>query len=179
MLLSVLLLAGRCQQPPNSAGGPHPKIAPARTGDPAAESNIIRVSKFFSADPWLSFANDGSGKVDGVRITVYLEGPSAPKGVFGTGTIVVDMYRIDYEKHGRENAVQVHKWELPSDAAYPWRAKEKTGMGWGYSLRLQWPAEIDVQGRHVAFVVRYVREDGRVINSSRQVIRVPGVGVTP
>jgi hypothetical protein len=179
MLLSVLLLTGRCEQPSNSAGGPPRKSAPARAGDPGAESNIIRVSKFFSADPWLSFASDGSGKIDGVRITVYLEGPSAPKGVFGTGTIVVDMYRIEYEKHGRETVTPVYKWELPPDKAYPWRAKEKTGMGWGYSLRLQWPATVDVVGKQVAFVVRYVREDGQAINSSRQVVKVPGQGVTP
>jgi hypothetical protein len=163
----------------SSDGSASPWRSDSRAGDPVAESNIIRVSKFFSADPWLSFANDGSGKIDGLRITVYLEGPNAPKGVFGDGTIIVEMYRLDYDKHGRETASPVYKWEMPPDKAYPWRAKKATGMGWGYGLRLQWPAELDVQGRQVAFVVRYVRKDGRMVNSSRQVVKVPGPGVTP
>jgi hypothetical protein len=178
-LAAVLVSALHCEQPVAREGTAAPvKSSPAAV-EPITESNIIRVSKFFSADPWLSFASDGSGKVDGVRITVYLEGPSAPKGVFGDGTMVVEMYRLDTDKHGRETATSVYKCELPPEQAYPWRAKKPTGMGWGYGLRLQWPAELDVQGKQVAFVVRYLRTDGRVVSSSRQVVKVPAPGVTP
>lgn len=144
-----------------------------RADDPMMESNIIRVIKFFSADPWLCFNSDGTGRVDGVRLTVYLEGTRQPKGVFGTGTIIVEMYRLDQDARGKESAALVHKWELSSSDAYPWRAKKPTGMGWGYGLRLQWPAELNVAGRQVAFVVKYRREDGGLVSSSRQVVRVP------
>ncbi len=144
-----------------------------RAEDPGMESNIIRVNKFFSADPWLCFNNDGTGRVDGVRLTVYLEGASQPKGVFGNGSILVEMYRLDRDAKGSESAALLHSWELPPHEAYPWRAKRPTGMGWGYGLRLPWPDELDVAGRQVAFLVKYRRDDGRLLSSSRQVLRVP------
>lgn len=149
------------------------------TGEGPIESNIVRVNKFFSQTPWLSFDSDGSKNVDGVSFTVYLEGPNEPKGVFGTGTIVINMYRLDIDPTGRETAVPVHEWVLPSDQAYPWRAKNRTALGWGYGLRLQWPREVKVSGKQIAIVVKYVREDGRTISSSRQVLKVPVSGATP
>jgi len=145
--------------------------------DPSMESNIIRVNKFFSADPWLSFDGEGAGKVDGVRCTVYLESAKQPKGVFGDGTIVVDMYRLDGAPSGGKMLTHVFKWELSPQEAYPWRAKKETMMGWGYGLRLNWGKGQDVAGRRVAFVVRYIRNDGRLISSSRQVLKVPIRGV--
>jgi hypothetical protein len=153
--------------------------APPPADEIAAESNIIRVNKFFNADPWLSFKNDGTGKIDGIRITVYLEGAGRPKGVFGDGTLLVEMYRLDRDRRGQEEATLVHKWELPPERAYAWRAKKETGMGWGYGLRLPWPDDLEVEGRQIAFVVKYVRADGGVISSSRQVVKVPSRQAAP
>jgi hypothetical protein len=178
-LASLLAMTVHCEQPSAAKWPPASKENSQRSEGPGTQSNIIRVSKFLSADPWLSFATDGSGRLDGVRITVYLEGPSEPKGVFGDGTIIVELYRLDYDKHGRETVTPAYKWELPPDKAYPWRAKQATGMGWGYGLRLQWPAELDLQGKQVAFVVKYLRTDGRLVSSSRQVVKVPGPGAAP
>ena len=140
------------------------------------ESNIVRVNKFFSQAPWLSFKNDGSKKVDGVSFSLYLEGPSAPKGVFGTGTIVVSMYRLDTDPLGKEVATQVKEWVMTADEAYPWRAKKQTALGWGYGLRLNWGDDVNVAGKQVAIVAKYIREDGRTISSSRQVLKVPPSG---
>jgi hypothetical protein len=173
ILPALLLCTAGCEQPVTPVGGRSTPPASPKPGDGPVESNIIRVNKFLSADPWLCFNSDGSGRIDGFRITVYLEGAGKPKGVFGTGTIIVEMYRIDRDQRGRESAHPVHKWELPADQAYPWRAKEASGMGWGYGLRLQWSSDLDLAGRTVAFVVKYVREDGVVISSSRQVVKVP------
>lgn len=150
-----------------------------KAGDPGMESNIIGVTKFFAATPWLVFNSDGSGRVDGVKFNVYLEGPHGPKGVFGTGDILVDMYVIEKAPDGSEVARRIHQWEFSSRDAYPWRCKKETSIGWGYGLRLNWPDTIDVGGRQVAFVVRYRRDDGKVINSSRQILRVPAIGKKP
>ncbi len=144
-----------------------------RLNDPPMESNVIAVRKFFSAVPWLIFNNDGSGRVDGVKITVYLEGPRGPKGVFGNGTIVVQMYRVDPGPAGRDETTLVQEWSLPPEKAYPWRIKKESGMGWGYSLRLPWDKDAGVDGRQVAIVVRYIRADGRELSSSPQVLKVP------
>lgn len=172
--LAFLLLAmpAACNTPNQKWGGPLSK-AHSDPAEPPPESNIVRVNKFFSQNPWLSFTNDGSGKVDGVSFTVYLEGPRGPRGVFGTGTLVVTMYRVDRDPLGRESVTPAHEWVLPPDQAYPWRCKRPSAMGWGYGLRLQWPETVKVAGKQVAMIVKYVREDGREISSSRQVLKVP------
>lgn len=151
----------------------HPLLGPPSA---PVETNIVRVNKFFSQTPWLSFKNDGSKKVDGVSFSLYLEGPSAPKGVFGTGTIVVTMYRLDTDPLGKEVATQVKEWVMTSDEAYPWRAKTPTALGWGYGMRLNWGDGVEVAGKQIALVAKYVREDGRVVSSSRQVLKVPANG---
>lgn len=173
LFISLFILAA-CNHPDAQWGAPPPKAAPSA----APQSNVVRVTKFFNQNPWLSFTSDGSAMVDGVGFAVYLEGADGPRGVFGTGTIVVTMYRLDFDPLGREMATPVHEWVLPPDKAYPWRSKRATALGWGYGLRLQWPETVKVAGKQVAIIVKYVREDGREISSSRQVLKVP-VGGTP
>lgn len=158
---------------PDQQWGASPSKTLADPPEPPPVSNIVRVNKFFSQNPWLSFKNDGSGNIDGVSFTVYLEGASQPRGVFGTGTIVVTMYRLSADPVGREVVVPVHEWVLPPDKAYPWRSKRPSAMGWGYGLRLQWPDTVNVGGKQISFTVKYIREDGREISSSRQVLKVP------
>jgi hypothetical protein len=167
----LILALASCNNP--NAQWNNASSASRPTPDAAPQSNVVRVTKFFSQNPWLSFTSDGSGKVDGVGFAVYLEGANGPRGVFGTGTIVVTMYRLDFDPLGREAATPVHEWVLTPDKAYPWRAKKATALGWGYGLRLQWPDTVRVGGKQVAFLVKYVREDGREISSSRQVLKVP------
>ena len=43
-------------------------------------------------------------------------------------------------------------------------------------MRLHWPDTVKVSGKQVAFIIKYVREDGREISSSRQVLKVPVSG---
>ncbi len=175
-VFGMAVLQSACTQSWNwDSGQTQKKGAAPRTGDPGMESNIVRVNKFFGANPWLSFKSDGSSAVDGVRCTVYLEGAAQPKGVFGNGTILVDMYELVEGLESKEQPRQIHQWRMGPDEAYAWRAKKETYMGWAYSLRLNWPDHLDVAGRQVAFVVRYIRDDGRIINSSRQVLRVPAL----
>ena len=71
---------------------------------------------------------DGSKKVDGVSFSLYLEGPSAPKGVFGTGTIAIAMYRLDTDPLGKEVATQVKEWVMTADEAV--QAAQNAFDGW-------------------------------------------------
>jgi len=164
-----------CAQPHSAPPVSSADASPAwfRGDEGPEESNIIRVNKFFSAEPWLTFSGDGTKQIDGLRFAVYLEGPRQRKGVFGTGTLVVTMFRLDRDPTGREIATQVYEWELPRDKAYQWRSKKATALGWGYGLRLQWGPEVEVAGRQIAIVVKYIREDGRIVYSSRKVLKVP------
>ena len=175
-LFLVLLAVASCADKSGAWNLPSAKKPPPEQPEPPAESNIVRVNKFFSQNPWLSFKSDGSGTVDGVSFTIYLESATQPKGVFGTGTIVVTMYRLGHDPLGREVVSQIHEWVLPPPEAYRWRSTRASAMGWGYGPRLQWPDSINVGGKQVAFIVKYVREDGRAISSSRQVLKVPVTG---
>ncbi|MFQ5423300.1 MAG: hypothetical protein ACE5F9_04895 [Phycisphaerae bacterium] len=137
------------------------------------ESNIVGVRKFISSNPWLIFNSDGTGRVDGLKVMLYLEGTKEPKGVFGTGTIVVTLYRVDQDPAGGRVARQVFEREFPPDKAYPWRRKRATGMGWGYGLRLPWGKDLDLSGQNILIVVKYVQENGRVVASAPQELLVP------
>jgi hypothetical protein len=179
------LISTSCMQPvtPGQTSTPtvlaKPRAAMASESAGPLESNIVRVSKFFSSEPWLSFDDDGSGRINGFRCTVYLEGAGSPLGVFGTGTIIVAMFRLDRDPLGREIATPLQEWEMPADKAYPWRSKNRTLLGFGYGMRLRWDEQLKVAGKQVAFMVKYVRDDGHIINSSRQVLKVPLRGAAP
>ena len=154
-----------------------PKPAPPSPADDAPiESQIVRVNKFFSSNPWLNFEGDGTNRIDGIRFTVYLEGPNGPSGVFGTGRMIVTMFRIDQLPDGSESVSQIYDWDLPPEKAYAWRAKKKTAMGWGYGIRLNWDKNMDLSGKQIAIIVKYIREDKSVVTSSRQVLKVPRDG---
>lgn len=166
-VLGVLVWLAGCAEP--TPDWRDPKAGPVK-------SNIVRVNKFFSVNPWLSFGEEAAGRVNGIAFTVYLEDAEEPKGVFGNGVIVVEMYRLDRDARGRENPVHLQTWELPPDKAYPWRAKNMTSFGWGYGLRLPWDKNLNVDGQVVAFIIKYIRDDGRVVTSSRKVLKVPPPG---
>ncbi len=164
----IAAVAAGCTEPAGGWG------RASRSADASPiESNIVGVRKFISSNPWLIFNSDGTGRVDGLKLTVYLEGTKGPKGVFGSGTIIVTMYRVDRDPAGGRVARQVFEWELPPHKAYPWRAKHVTGMGWGYGLRLSWGKDLDLAGKNVAVVVKYAQEDGRVVASTPQELLVP------
>lgn len=180
-------LGSGCEQPQQETGfgrNPHaPKKEPvAPLKEPyvppdLAQSNVVRVTKFFEEFPWLSFSGGESGRIDGFKCALYLSTPdSKGKGVFGTGTVVVEMYRLDDVPGGGEQAKLVQTWELTPEKLYAYQSKRPTLLGWGYGLRLKWDDHVDVRGRKVAILIKYIREDGRVVHASRQVRRVPMSG---
>ena len=173
---SLIISTAACGCTDPMTGEPMTMI-PVRPNGPGAEppmeQNIVRVNKFFHAHPWLVFDNDGSNQIDGVRFSVYLEGPQRSQGVFGSGTMFITMYQLDADKTGREVPTKLQEWELTSEKAYPWRAKKQTLLGWGYGVRLHWDNKLKLEGKQIALVIKYVREDGQAISSSRQVLKVP------
>ena len=83
------------------------------------------------------------------------------------------MYRLDRDENRREQPVLVQEWQFSSGKAYAYRAKKKSALGWGYGFRLRWDQDLDVEGRQIVFVIKYIRDDGRVVASSRQPAQVP------
>lgn len=173
--ICLLVAAPSCMTPVQPIwGAPETNEPKLTVPDDEAVFDIVRVNKFFEQYPWLSFDSGGVDRIDGFKCAVYLESSDGEnKGVFGSGTIVVTMFRLETGPDGREVALPVYEWTLPSDKAYRFRAKEPTLLGWGYGLFLRWGKNVDVQGRKIAISIKYIREDGRVVRSSRKVLRVP------
>lgn len=202
LLLGAL---GGCQWPPPDMWGQQPEQKPGQyPKNPAfADSNnkqeptvtivsdrersdIVQVINFVPTNPWLIF-DPLDGRIDGFKCTIYLganidskvEGKrDGIKGFFGDGTIIVQLFE-DVAETGKRSEMKIaHTWELTPEDAYPWRAREMSLLGWGYGLRLQWPAELKLAGRKVAILVSYKRTDGRLISSSKPIVRrVPIRGV--
>ena len=173
--LTCQVFAG-CMNPGGTAWASKPSKPGAELPSSAPVSGILRVNKFFPVVPWLIFDNQGSGKIDGFKCAVYLEGPQSAKGVFGTGTFVITLSHIGRDGSGNEIATPVHEWELPPEKAFYYQAREPTMLGWGYGFRLNWGDDVDVSGKKIAIVIKYIRDDGQVISASRQVLRVPLTG---
>ncbi len=174
--VSIALLSGCMQSNEEIYWQTQAQAANITLPSPAPQSNIIRVNKICNEYPWLNFTGGGDGRVEGFKCTVYLTSPDSVKGVFGSGTIIVSMFRLDRDPSGNEIPTPVQEWELPPEVAYLWQTKKPSLLGWGYTLRLQWDKGIEVEGRKIAVVIKYVREDGRVISASPQILRVPKQG---
>lgn len=171
-MLSLAALCGCTSADSTAPFSTTPKTS-VRDGEAVESSDIVAVNKFFNVNPWLCYNDDGTGRVNGVRFSLYLQSAAGTKGVFGTGTIVIQMYRLDQDEQRRELPVLVQEWQFSPEQAYAFRARQASALGWGYGFRLRWDDTASVEGRKVAFVIKYIRGDGRVVVSSRQVAEIP------
>ncbi|MCB9855869.1 MAG: hypothetical protein H6818_09310 [Phycisphaerales bacterium] len=198
MLMASVSALGGCQWPKEWGGQPeqpktqYPENIAFNNGNTqeakvtyvsdSERSDIVQVINLTPTNPWLIF-DPLDGKIDGFKTTVYLsatvEGTKdGIKGFFGDGTIIVQMFSDVSEEGARSEMKLAHTWELSPAEAYPWRAKEMSLLGWGYGLRLQWPSELNLSGKKIAILVSYKRTDGRMISSSKPIVRrVPVRGV--
>ena len=135
--------------------------------------NIVKIVKFFPKEPWLRFRHDIAPAVDGIKVgALFLIDGTTGRGMFGEGTIVVDLYRIDVDPQGYEIPTQVYQWTFDTEQAMPFRARKRTVQGWGYQLRLHW-GDLDLAGREIELRISFRRLDGQVVHSSGQRFRVP------
>ena len=123
-------------------------------------------------NPWLNFDNPPRDVPGGIKITIYLVGSKSPMGVFGEGTLAVDMYRMEEGADGEELPVLAHRWEFDTEEAFRYGTIKRKRRGWGYGLRLNW-GDADVLGKEVMFLVSFKRPDGRVIQARRTFFKVP------
>ncbi len=187
LLAALVVGQAGCMQPlDNTAAGEANRPAVPFVPPETPVSDIRRVFLIYPTVPWLVFDDQGGGLVDGFTCSVYLISPVVDpvtgkvheKGMFGTGTIVVEMYRLETDAAGREASALVKMWELPPETAMRYRGRNPKFLGWwGYGLRLQWGKDVQVTGEDVAIVVKYVRDDGRVVPTRRKQLHVPGRGL--
>ncbi len=143
------------------------------TLDGRFRKNIVSVATFVDKrSPWLNFDDPPRDVPGGIKIPLYLTSHDSPLGVFGDGTLHVDMYRVDKAPDGSEEPAHLRRWTYDTQQAYMFGTRKKQRVGWGYQLMLNW-GDVDVLGREVMFIVSFERLDGRMIRGKRIYFKVP------
>ena len=163
MFLAVVSVVGGCADTPRSSQG---------FQRPRVHRDIVTVNTFYSAKPWLNFDVPPRNVPDGFKFTLYMTGAGSARGVFGDGTIHIDMYRVETDAGGETTRPHARRWSFDTEQAYPYRAKRQVRFGRGYGFRLDWQ-EAEVLGKEVMIVASFERFDGRVISSQPKYLKVP------
>ncbi len=137
--------------------------------------DIVRISPFYSTRAiWLNFEDPPTNVPQGLKFTVFLGTANQKLGMFGDGTMLVEMFRVEKDDQGKPVRVPVKKWSYNTKQCYPFRSKRRTRYGWGYGLRLPW-GDVDVLGKEIVLVVSFKRLDGMIIHSQPKYLKVPPV----
>lgn len=139
---------------------------------PSVSTDIVQVATFYNQEPWLNFDPIPTDVPGGLRFTLYLAPTGSPKGVFGDGTIHVEMYRVERAADGKVETALVRRWSFTTDEARVYRARDKRRLGWGYGIRLDW-GDVDVLGREIMVIVSFERKDGRTVRGRPKNFQVP------
>ncbi len=162
-----------CTAPEGGTGFAAKSAKPVDVRSVGVSDNIVQIVKFWPREPWVRFRRDIAPAVDGIRTaSVFLVDGATRKGMFGDGTIIVDMYQIEADEEGYEVAEKVYTWSFDAEEAMPFRSRKRTVQGWGYQLRLHWE-DLDLAGQEIELRISFRRLDGQVVNSSGQRFRVP------
>ncbi len=135
--------------------------------------DIVRIATFpDKRNPWLNFDDPPRDVPGGLKLPIYLTASDSPLGVFGDGTLIVDLYRLDRTPDGDENPVLVKQWSFDTRQAHAYGFRERQRVGWGYQLRLNW-GDADVLDSEIMVIISFQRFDGRVIRGKRMFFKVP------
>jgi hypothetical protein len=164
-VLAVLLAAAGCK----TIG--HQGFKP----DHRFREDIISVATFQDKrSPWLNYDQPARDIPNGIKFPVYLTSRDSSLGVFGDGTLLVDMYLIRRSEDGSQDPLHIKNWAFNTEEAYLFGFREKRRLGWGYQLYLNWSdITTDVRGKEVMFIVSFRRNEGNVVRGKRMYFRVP------
>jgi hypothetical protein len=157
-------LAG-CQTPPKDPQ-PNEEFDPRKI---PPRDDIREIACFWPAPVWQTDA----GKAVGLQFTAYFVSGSTHRGAFVPGLVRVKLFVVEPGPDGALKRGLAYTWELDEQHAMKFRVIRRTIMGFAYSFRLRWPADLDVSGKRVEIGVEYVPQEGRVVNYGPQPDRVP------
>jgi len=157
-------------------------VLPAGCGDgdfargfqyPDTRRDIVSVNTFYTTKPWLNFERPPRDIPGGFKFTLYLRGADSAQGVFGDGTIHIDMYRVDDDDApDGTKRTHVRRWSFDTEQAHPYRAKREVRFGRAYGFRLDWGGS-NVLGHEIMIIASFERFDGRIIYSQPKYLKVP------
>ena len=143
----------------------------SRTQESSGRVNdIMRIVTMWGSDPWI---RDGDRLAVGVKPRVYFIDSETERGSFVDGTIEAALYTVTPTPSGRSQKVFMHEWKLNREQAARYRSR-KFVTGYSYRLKLPWPQDIEVHGCQSEIVFAYLRRDGTLISSRKQ-LRVPAL----
>ena len=157
-------------KPPAPSKAATPEDKKTTLPPPAPDKNVNSVHMLIKQEPWISFKDDANP--GGLQINLFLGSGSSDKGVYGDGTIEINMYRTVARRDGRKARVLVKKWEFDPEQALPYLLRRPTAFGWGYGFRLNW-GDADVLGKEVMLVTRFIRPDGQIVAGQPKHLKVP------
>ncbi len=148
-----------------------PTVKP-REVDPtrvATRDDIIEIIQYWPREPW----GLRDGRVCAFKVATYFISGKTEKGAFIEGTIRAQVYRLYANAAGAPQRELAHEWELGPEEAMGFAVRKAAIGGYYYGFILSWPDEVDLGGDWVQVVFSYQRSDGRVIESSPKLLRVP------
>ena len=163
LLLGAMTIVGGCTDAHRSSRG---------LQQPRTHRDIVAVNTFYTTKPWLNFEVPPTNIPGGFKFALYTTGANSTRGVFGDGTIHIDMYRVETKAGVETKRVRVRRWSFDTEQAYPYRAKHPVRFGRGYGFRLDW-RDSDVLGKEIMIVASFERLDGRIIYSQPKYLKVP------
>jgi hypothetical protein len=180
-VLSAVAFCPGCQSPqPEPSKGPEPILGRSHAEAPKPETidvakvperdDIVGVYRFWLPVPWLT---DSVGRIIGFQVRVYFQSAATGKGVFVPGSIYVWLREIEPDPESGIRRRDLHLWELDRDAAYGYRVTMEAVLGYSYGFFLQWPENLDLEGREIEVQFGYERRDGTLIRDRAHPMRVP------
>ena len=109
----------------------------------------------------------------GLRATVVFVSGQTEKGAFVPGIIHVWLYESN-ERGSFANAVRpVYEWQFDEQKAMNWRIRRVNRLGNTYGLLLEWPRDLDLEGKRVRVEIGYERLDGSIVRNRPRTVDVP------
>ncbi len=135
----------------------------------ATKSDIYKVVCFYPANMWRSFDEAGDRNIEGFTFILYLISSSTERGAHASGHVEVQLFRVDTVGEKQSNRVLAYQWSRPTDEL---PQRNPTKLGHGYQPSVDW-GDLDVFGKELEILVRYVAPDGTIIPSRTATLTVP------
>lgn len=143
-------------------------LDPNRLGG-STRSDIYKVVCFYPANMWRSFDEAGDRNIEGFTFILYLISESTERGALANGNVEVQLFRVDTVGEKQSNRVLAYQWSRPTSEL---AQRNPTKLGHGYQPSVNW-GDLDLFGKELEILVRYVAPDGTIIPSRTATLTVP------
>jgi hypothetical protein len=157
---------------PESKPLPPPKPIDPTTVD--TRDDVIRIIPYWSQVPWLK----SSDVVVGFGVRVYFVSGETEVGTFVPGQIQILTNLLTPEGDYLRRSL-VHQKTIVGQEEVGFRVRRKSPIGYSYGFPVRWPDDLNLAGKQIEVLIRYVRTNGTTIDSASKRLRVPLSSAAP